>query len=255
MKKLITVMLCVLMMMGLAACGNQKTVSSFQDELLTSDKIIIGTSPDYPPFESLDANGNLNGYDIDMLTEVVAILNQQNGTSYTIEWKQMDFNNIITALQASQIDLGVSCFTYDPDRDVIFTTKYLDSKQVIITRADTGITTPADLAGRKVAAGAGTTGAQAAQEAGAELVYSGNYTYMFQALQAGQLDAVVSDEAVGDNYVKTMGLVKVEEALTVEEAEIIIKKGHTYLEEVFNKALETYMASDAYAANKEKWGF
>jgi len=257
MKKLITALLSIALTVGLTACGSSgtaKPTAAFADELLTSDSIIIGTSPDYPPFESLDASGTLQGFDIDLATAVVDTLNQANGTSYKIQWKQMDFSNIVTALQAGQLDLGVSCFTYSPDRDVIFSDKYLDSKQVIITRADTGITTPADIAGKKVAAGTGTTGAQAAIDAGAEMVYPGDYTIMFQALQAGQVDAVVSDEAVGDNYVASMGLVKVADALTVEEAEIIIKDGNTDLEAAINSALATYMASDAYAQLKTKWG-
>lgn len=246
------------MVISLAACGSSGNANSdsgtFTSELLTTDKIIIATSPDYPPFESLDTSNNLIGFDIEMAQGVIDVLNAQNSTSYVIEWKQMDFSNIVTSLQASQCDLGISCFTYDAERDVIFSHKYLDSKQVIITRADTGITTAADLAGKKVAAGTGTTGDAAAQDAGATMVYPGDYTVMFQALQAGQVDAVVADEAVGDNYVASMGLVKVEEALTVEEAEIIIKKGNDKLADAINAALDEYVASDAYAALKEKWG-
>ena len=63
----------------------------------------------------------------------------------------MDFNNIIGALQATQIDIGLSGFTYNPERECWFSTPYLNSKQVIITRNDTNqATTPPQLRYMKV---------------------------------------------------------------------------------------------------------
>lgn len=256
MKKILILMISIACIAALTACSNKKTDGNdLTSALLTSDKLIIGTSPDYPPFESLDASGNLQGFEIDMIQEVITILNEQNDTNLTAEFKVLDFNNIIGALQASQIDIGVSGFTYNPERDCIFSTPHLLSKQVIITRADTGITKAEDLSGKKVGAGPGTTGAEAVSKIeGAELVHPGDYTIMFQALQAGQLDAVVCDEGVGDNYVREMGLVKCEEALVNEDMSVIIKTGNTVLEEKFNAAVETFMESEAYQALLDKWG-
>ena len=261
MKKLITICLTLCLLFGLAACGsssnnNNAPANPLDAALLTSGKIIVGTSPDYPPFESLNAAGEVEGFEVDLLNAVMEIFNEQNGTNYTIELKQMDFSTIISALQANQIDMGMSGFTYSPDRDCIFATPHLVSKQVIVTREDTGINGPEDLPGKKVAAGTGTTGAEALGEViGAEnVLYPGDYTVMFQSLAAGQLDAVVADEAVGDNYVAEFGLKKCETTLIDEEMSFIIKTGNTVLADAFNKAIEEYMKTDAYKALLEAYG-
>ena len=254
MKKIISVLLVGVLMLMFVGCNNANNEKEFVNDLLVSNKIIIGTSPDYPPFESLSSTGELVGFEIELLEAVVAQINSQEGTNLTIEWKHMDFELIIGALQEKQLDFGVSSFTWAADRDCIFTTPHLLSKQVVITRNDTGITTLADLEGKKIGAGLGTTGEEAAKEIkDATVTNIGDYSMMFQALQAGQLDAVVCDEAVGDNYVKTMGLVKLQETLIDESVSVIIHNDNKALAEVFNKAVEAYMATDAYQDLLVKW--
>ena len=252
----------LLIAVSLVGCGNKEeagddtAANPLDAALLTEGKIIFGTSPDYPPYESLDSQGNLEGFDIEMVKYVVDILNKQQGTNYVPEFKQMDFSTIVSALSATQIDIGVSCFTYSPERDCIFSTPYLTSKQIIVTREDTGITCAEDLVGKKVAAGTGTTGAEALVEIIGEenVLCPGDYTIMYQALQAGQLDAVVSDEAVGLNYVKEMGLIQCEEPLVLEETSLIIKTGNTTLADAVNKAIEEFLTTSDYTALKDKWG-
>lgn len=261
MKKLVLMLLSIVMVLSLAACSSSKTddeveMSELDKALISSGTIIVGTSPDYPPFESLNAAGELEGFEVDMMQAVVALLNEQQGTNYALEFKQMDFSTIIGALQMSQIDVGMSGFTYNPDRDCIFCTPHLVSKQVVVVAADSDIAVPADLVGKKCAAGTGTTGAEALGEIiGSEnIIYPGDYTYMFEALGSGQLDAVVCDEAVGDNYVAEKGFVKLGEALVNEDMSLIIKTGNTVLADAFNQAVEAYMASPAYAELLAAWG-
>ena len=256
MKKILSVLLVIMCVFGLAACGGNKAdATTFEDALLKDGVILVGTSPDYPPFETLDANGNLMGFDIDMMNTLINYINAQQGTNLTVEWKQMDFNNILGALEAKQIDIAVSGFTYSEERDCWFSETYLNSKQVIITRADTGITCADDLSGKKVGAGLTTTGAMCVEEIeGAELVQPGDYTVMFQALQAGQLDAVVCDEAVGDNYVAAMGLVKCEEALIEEDMKVIANKKNTLVHEAIDAAIKEFKTTDDYHNILVKWG-
>lgn len=254
MKKVMTLCLAVLCVFGLCACGSKDEAATFEEALLKEGSLIVGTSPDYPPFETLDANGELIGFDIEMMKELIEIINKQQNTNLTVEFKQMDFNNIIGAMEANQIDVGLSGFTYSEDRDCFFSTPYLNSKQVIITREDTGIASAADLSGKKVGAGMATTGADAVAEIeGAELVQPGDYTVMFQALKAGQLDAVVCDEAVGDNYVASMGFIKCEEVFVDESMSIIANKEKTLIHDAINQAIEEYVTTDAYQALLTKW--
>lgn len=260
MKKLLLSLLALCLVLAMAGCSKKEEPKTektpLEAQLLTSGKIIVGTSPDYPPFESLNASGEIEGFEVDLLQLVINELNAQQGTSLEAELKQLDFNMIIGALDASQIDIGMSGFTYSPDRDCAFATPHLVSRQVIITREGTGITCGEDLIGKNVAAGNGTTGAAAVGEIiGMDNIkYPGDYTVEFQALQAGQLDAVVCDEAVGDNYVKEMGLIKCEEPLVNEDMSLIIKKSNNEILAAFNAAIEAVVAGDEYAALVEKYG-
>ena len=78
--------------------------------------ITIGISPDYEPYESLNTDNEMVGFDIDMVDWFENYLNENEETSYKFEFKQMDFDNIVTQIQGDQIDLGISGFTYDEDR-------------------------------------------------------------------------------------------------------------------------------------------
>ena len=253
MKKLLLIGIVLFCLFGCST--NHEDINTFKGQILKADTLIVGTSPDYPPFETMNASGQLEGFEIDVMEKLVAIINEQQGTQLKLEWKVMDFNNIIGALQANQIDIGMSAFTYRADRDCLFAKPHILSKQVIITRADTGITTKEDLAGKKVGAGIGTTGAKEVEKIdGAILVHPGDYTIMFQALQAGQLDAVVCDESVGDNYVLSMGFVKLEEVLADESMSAIINKNKPLIEEAVSQAVEEFLNSPDYQLLLQKWG-
>jgi ABC-type amino acid transport substrate-binding protein len=76
---------------------------------------------------------------------------------------------------------------------------------------------------------------------------------MFQALKAGQLDAIVCDEAVGDNYVNAMGFVKCEGALVDESMSIIANKNNTLVQEALDKAIAEYITTEEYQNLLAKW--
>ena len=121
MKKMISAALSALLAMSLTACGSSSSSSSAASSSSApaaseapaasaeSKNIIIAMSPDYPPFDDLTTSGDLTGFDYDMGEWVFTWLNE-NGYSYTHEWKQMSFDTIISAIQTDQVDLGISGF-------------------------------------------------------------------------------------------------------------------------------------------------
>ena len=58
------------------------------------------------------------GFDIDMVKWFGKYLSKEEGKKVTFQFKQMDFDNIVTQLQGDQVDLGISGFTYSEDRKV-----------------------------------------------------------------------------------------------------------------------------------------
>ena len=171
-KKITAALLAAMMALSLTACsgGDEKqesyTGKAYESEILTPGEIVVGVSADYPPYESLNpSTGELEGFDIDM-TETLATYMGAEGKEVKVVWKQMEFSTIITALQSGQIDLGVAAFTYDPERECLFSDPYLESKQVVVLPAGSTITSFDEFDGLTVGAGLGTTGEAAHRRQG-----------------------------------------------------------------------------------------
>ena len=108
-KKVLALCLVLVMVLGcLSACSAAKlTVESVQN----AGKLIIGTSPDFPPFESLSADGKVEGIEI----EIMELICQELGVS--LEIKQMDFDSVLPGVQTGKFNVGVSGISVTPERE------------------------------------------------------------------------------------------------------------------------------------------
>lgn len=249
MKKLFKSLLVVALMFTMTACGKGDDSSN------DSVTLTIGISPDYPPYESLDTDGNIIGFDADMVALFEDYLTEEEGVEYKLEFKQMDFSNIVTSLQGDQLDLGISGFTYDEKRVVEWSDPYTATAQVAVMPSDTNIKSVSDLEGKKIAAQTGSTGEDAAKTVkNADVVSMDDVQDIFTGLAAHQYDAAIVDIAVGQNYVDNGNFVYLDETLMDEENYIIAKKGNTEVIEKINKCIEKFLASDDYDQLCEKYG-
>lgn len=239
-----------------AVAEGPETAAVLDSGVLKANTLVVGISSDYPPFESLDDNGNIVGFDADMATYLASVITTSDGTPYHVEFVNMDFHNIISALQLDQIDLGIAAFSYSPERKCTFSEPYYSSAQVVAVRADSDFTSIADLNGKLVVAGEGTVGYQAATEMieGAEVTNAGgSYLTMFEMVRTGQCDAIVADSTVAQTYVDS-GNFKIIDTLTSDELCVTVKEGNDVLVEAVNKAIDQFMASGEYENLREKWG-
>lgn len=115
MKKLMSVLAAGSMALTMAACSNSEPAAD-DGKKEEAKEILIGISPDYPPYESKNTAGDIEGFDVDMTEWLFNYLNE-NGHNYTYEFVELSFDTIISSLQAGQIDLGISGFTYDEERE------------------------------------------------------------------------------------------------------------------------------------------
>ena len=155
MKKIIKLGMAALTALTMAGC------SSKSEDVKT---ITVGISPDYAPYESENKKGDIIGFDPDMMKCFEEYLSDEEGVTYKLEMKKMDFDNIITQLQGDQIDVGISGFTYDSKRKVEWSDPYLGSSQVAVIPKDSDIASTADLEGKSLVAQTGATGEAAAKE-------------------------------------------------------------------------------------------
>lgn len=253
MKKVISVLLvCVMAFAMLAACGSKDdNATAFDDELGTANLIRVGISPDYPPYESYENDGTIVGFDVEVSNYIGKFLSEKYGKEYKIELVDMEFMSIISSLNAGTVDLGISCFSYDPERDVLFSDTYLTAGQGMMVAVDSGITSKEQLANTTIAAGEATTGAEEANKIAEELegvkVILGDYDVLTEALRSGAISCIVSELPVIKNYEKNDSAFKVlDEVLTEEETKVIVKKGNDDLLNAVNEAIAAFLADENY---------
>lgn len=255
-KRLILMLAAILVTAIFAGCTAKKTTTTETkktalDKIKAAGVITMGNSPDYPPFETIDDKGNIVGFDIDVANEVAKELGVK------LEVKQMSFDTIITAVQSGQVDFGMSGFSVTPERKekVEMSAPYLIGGQVIVTTADSGIKSAADLNGQKVAVGIGSTCEKAAQTIkGAKVVSLDDFNVGFVMLKNKSVKAVVADITVAKNYAaKDSTYVIVDKPLTYEETAAITKKGNTELMKAINDAISKLDKEGKIKEFKTKW--
>ena len=240
MKKLFKGLLVAAMALTMTACGGGESGSNEQ-------KLLIGTSPDYAPYESLNKKGEIVGFDVDMAKLFEGYLSDMEGKTYSLEFKQMDFDNIVTQIQGDQIDLGISGFTYSEDRVVEWSDPYLGTQQVAVVPNGSSITSNDQLVGKKLAAQTGATGEQAAKEVeNADVVSMKNVQDIFNGLSSNQYDAAIVDLGVAKQYVSSGNFTQLNGSLMDEKNYVIAKKGNTKMIKLMNKCIKKFVASKDY---------
>ena len=199
----------------LAGCGGASKAANHLDAIKQAGVIKVGTSADYPPFESVDSSGNKVGFDVDLMTEIAKRLGVK------LEWVDMPFDSLIAAVQEGKIDASISAFNYSEERDkmIDFSDAYYTSEDAF-TVADsfTGtIADPKDVANYKVGVQTGTTQDGWLTD---NLVKDGalpeanlfRYDRVDQAmldLQNGRIDVMMSDYIPAQALVKQLNGLKI----------------------------------------------
>jgi polar amino acid transport system substrate-binding protein len=127
-----------------------------------SNKLIIGTDATYPPFEFVDETGQITGVDIEVGREIGKALGRE------VEFRNINFDGLITALRTGSIDLVISSMTATPERrkSIDFSEPYVKTGLAILVANNSTVQSGADLKtpGRKIVVRLGTTGENWARE-------------------------------------------------------------------------------------------
>ena len=252
MKKLLACTLCILMLAAcLTGCGSKGTTL---DAVQKSGKLVIATSPDFPPFEMLDGS-EVVGIEIDLMQLVCQKL------GVTLEIRQMDFDSVLAGVQVGKFDAGVSGITVTPGREknMLFTVPYCLAAQAIVVPEGSAIASKADLAGKTIAVQTGTTAEEFCMAEGyAVNSYAAN-TDAETALLSGKVDAWVIDDLTAAEMVKIQNagdgqkLVILSEAMTAEPYAIGFCKGSESLVAAVSEIIEALVADGTVQAIFEKY--
>ena len=212
MKKIFAIVLAVLMLasvMCFTSCGAKgKTLA----EVKEAGKLVVATSPDFPPFESIEG-GKVVGIEVDILNLICAELGVE------LEIIQMDFDSVLLGVQSAKYDCGMSGITASDERkeNMLFTVPYYKAAQVIVVKEGSAIQGKADLTGKKVSVQTGTTADEGCKKAGLNVQAFAANADAKAALTTGKVDAWVVDNLTAIQMVEEGdGLVILEEEMTEE---------------------------------------
>ena len=209
-KKIIAIALAALMLCAsLTACGSK---GATLDDVKKAGKLTVATSPDFPPFESLEG-GKVVGIEVDIM-ELIA---KELGVELDIV--QMDFDSVLLGIQSAKYDCGMSGITVDADRqkNMLFTDPYYNAAQVIVVKADSAIKGKADLADKTVSVQTGTTAESGCGDAGIAVQAFAANADAKAALTTGKVDAWVVDNLTAMQMVEDGdGLTILDEKMTEE---------------------------------------
>lgn len=158
------------------------------------DKLIIGTDATYPPFEFVDENGQMAGVDIEIGKEIGKALGRE------VEFKNINFDGLQTALLTGSIDLVISSVSATPERRkaVDFSDPYVRTGLSVLVAKSSPVMKSGDLQapGRKIVVRLGTTGETWAREnlKNAEIKALDNDTSCVMEVVNANVDAWVYDQ-------------------------------------------------------------
>jgi polar amino acid transport system substrate-binding protein len=253
MKKRTTVVVLILALsLVVAACGGADTG---EFDLVQEGKILVCSDIPYPPFEFEDG-ADYVGFDV----ELMGAIGDELGLD--VEFIDSGFESITagTAMVGGECDIAASAITIKPEREenIDFSDPYFDADQSLMVKADSGISSLADLDGMRLGVQSGTTGEGYAQEnkpAGTELVGFAESRQLFLAIEAGDIQGILQDlPANAEPLVGDDSLTIVETYPTEEKYGLAVKEeGKEALLEAVNEALATIKDNGTYDDIYDKW--
>ncbi|MDO4373027.1 MAG: amino acid ABC transporter substrate-binding protein [Clostridia bacterium] len=230
MKKIIVLALSLLMCLSLCACGGKTGKQT----------LVVGFDPEFPPFGFVNENGEYDGFDLALAKELCVRLGWEF-KAVAINWDSKD-NELATG-SISCIWNGFTCT--GRENEYTWSDAYVDNSIVVVVKADSGIQSLADLAGKTVMVQSASSGADALNGNTAlkdtlkQVVELGDYNLGFMELKQGSVDAIVVDQGVAAYQIANNegNYIILDEAVSTEQYAVGFLKGNTELRDQVNAEL------------------
>ncbi|GAA5161771.1 MULTISPECIES: glutamate ABC transporter substrate-binding protein [Amycolatopsis] len=202
------------------------------------------------------ANGNLEGFDIDIVKQLAAaIFGSWEGH---VQWKAIPSSQRENVLRDHSVDVVVRTYSITCARlkDVNFSAPYYQAGQRVLATRNSGITGLSDLGGKKVCATKTSTSLSAIQNAPARPVpvSVNNWSDCLVMLQQGQVDAISTDDVILAGMAKQdPNLEVVGDRFTQENYGVGIPKGQDDMVRFVNSVLENVRGSGVWQQTYNTW--
>ena len=268
------------LVLGLAACGSEKTGSSGSTSspaaassvdaalaakvpaaIKSKGTIVVGTDSTYAPSEFLDTDGKtIIGFDVDLFKAVAGKLGLKT------DFQSSKFDDIIPGVSSGKYDIGVSSFTINADRMKEVTMVSYFSAGTQWAQKTGGSVDPANACGKKVAVQTGTVQvdditarSKACTDAGKPAITIEQYQAQSDATAAvvsGKDDAMLADSPVVAYAVKqTNGTLAVlGDIYDSAPYGYALPKAETDFGQAIADAVKALIADGTYKSILDKWG-
>jgi len=225
-----------------------------------TDKITVLTSSGYEPYEMIDTDGNLTGFDIELMEALAA------EAGLEIEWKDVAFDGIIASLQSGQAEIAIAGISPTEERkvNVDFSDVYFNQDSgltnFMVFENTLSITSLDDLNGLVVGAQLGTVQATLLEsikdEYGFTVDLRNSNTQIVEELKAGRIDVLIVEALISDSILEantTLTKVGFESSLDDTSGNAIaFTKGSEYVEQI-NAALKVLIENGTVDELINKW--
>ena len=234
--------------LALSACGASPAAgdqgpagSSSADAGGEVTTLTVGFDQAYPPYGYVGDDGEFTGLDLELAAEV-AKRNDWELKLEPIDWDAKD-----TLLNSGAITCIWNGFTMEGrEDDYTFSDPYMLNAQVVVVRADSGIESFEDLAGKTVITQVDSAAEEVLNGDMADLTATfasletiGDYNTAFMQLESGAVDAVACDLSIAQYQMAGKDTYKqLDEQLSTEHYAVGFKKGDTALAEKVTETLK-----------------
>ena len=251
MKKIVALLLAVMMVFALCACGGG-------DSKTDEKTLVVGIDPEYPPYSYIGSDGEYTGFDIEVAQAACDLL------GWKMEVFPVNWDNKLAQLDGKECDCiwsGMTILDSMKEAGYVISDPYYDNSQVLLVKEDSSIKSAADLKGKTVAVQLGTSGESLLngdladlKATFADLVTCNSFVSAFTELGGGSVDAVFVDYPVAASYVaKNDGFRIVEDDLGTEQYGIAFRSGDQELCDQIEAAVQQLVDNGTYQKIAEKY--
>ncbi|MGK3140810.1 arginine ABC transporter substrate-binding protein [Pantoea sp. C2G6] len=231
-------------------------LAGFSLSATAAQTIRFATEASYPPFEFVDADNKIQGFDVDLANALCKEIDA------TCTFTNQAFDSLIPSLKFRRFDAVMAGMDITPEREkqVLFTKPYYDNSALFVAQKGKVASVEA-LKGKRVGVQNGTTHQKYLTDKHAEIttVPYDSYQNAVLDLKNGRIDAVFGDSAVVNEWLKKNAtLAPVGEKVTDKAyfgtgLGIAVRTGNTELQSKFNSALDKIKADGTYKTLYSKW--
>lgn len=240
--------------LGIAAAAQSAHADQW-DNVMKNKELKCATFADVPPFAAPDPKTReMVGFDVDMCRALAKHL----GVAAAITPVSVEAR--VPEVEMGRVDVTIANLAYTTSRakEIDFSDPYYLAKEMLMVRANSPATGPADVKGKRVSAAKGSTSELSINLNGSTPVTFQDTGSAYMALEQNKVVGMVANtmtitKLVSDSQKSGVPLKMLKEPMLLEPIAIGIKKGEDKLREKVNEALYAMDKDGEIDAMWNKW--